>query len=152
MTNQSFLSLGWPLLAATATMLIGSAPADMGQPAPLLASAGVYTIAQAERGRALYQAHCASCHGGALAGADTNPPLTGGRFMANWNGQSVGALAKRIRGTMPLDDPGTLGLVETADLVAYILQANDIRSGTAELPPSPRELESIKIDAGDSSG
>jgi quinoprotein glucose dehydrogenase len=139
-------------MLAPAALLAASAPGDRVPLAPRSASSGVYSAVQAERGRALYQVQCASCHGAALAGADTNPPLTGGRFLANWTGQSVAALAKRIRTTMPLDQPGKLGLAETADLVAYLLLANDFRGADVELPSSPRELDVIKIDAAQNNG
>ena len=119
--------------------------ADLG--AQGVASDGIYTTAQAMRGRALYQARCASCHGGALAGEDTNPPLAGGRFLANWSGQSVGALARRIRSTMPLEDPGSLTLRQTTDVVAYMFQANTFRGGKAELPSNPEQLNRVRIDA-----
>jgi hypothetical protein len=36
------------------------------------------------------------------------PPLTGGAFMANWDGLTLGDLAERIRNTMPLNAPGSL--------------------------------------------
>jgi S-disulfanyl-L-cysteine oxidoreductase SoxD len=111
-----------------------------------VASAGVYTNGQAARGRALYQARCASCHGGALAGEDTNPPLAGGRFLANWSGQSIGALARRIRSTMPLEDPGSLTLRQTTDVVAYMFQANAFRGGKVELPPDAEQLNRLRID------
>lgn len=111
-----------------------------------VASAGIYTTAQAARGRTVYQARCASCHGGALAGEDTNPPLAGGRFLANWSGQSVGALTRRIRNTMPLEDPGSLTLRQTTDVVAYMFQANAFRGGATELPSNPEQLNRLRID------
>src|SRR6185369_14585331 len=62
---------------------------------------GVYTSAQAERGAALYANNCASCHGSALGGGESAPPLTGGEFSSNWYGLTVGDLFERIRITMP---------------------------------------------------
>jgi len=119
------------------------------EPLATAASKGSYTAAQADRGRAIYQARCATCHGGALAGEDTNPPLAGGRFLANWTGQSLGTLATRIRTTMPLDEPNALGLLQTADVTAYLLQANGFRAGSGELSPDPAQLRQILIDPPD---
>ena len=45
---------------------------------------GVYTEAQASRGKALYSQECASCHGSELTGGEMAPPLAGGEFMAGW--------------------------------------------------------------------
>src|SRR5271157_4911170 len=65
---------------------------------------GVYTQAQADRGKALYNSSCAACHGDQLNGGETAPALVGGEFLSNWNGLTVGQLFDRIRTSMP---PGT---------------------------------------------
>ena len=62
---------------------------------------GVYTAEQARRGQPIYNKHCASCHGEQLTGGEDSPPLTGGAFLANWNGLTVGDLFERIRVSMP---------------------------------------------------
>jgi mono/diheme cytochrome c family protein len=110
------------------------------------ASAGVYTAAQATRGQAVYAARCAMCHGGDLGGQDVAPPLSGGTFGGNWKGQTAGALATRIRTTMPLDNPGSLGTAAAADVSAYILSKNGYPAGQSELPREPSLLEQVKID------
>lgn len=116
------------------------------QAAGSTASSGAYTDAQAARGKAQYSAHCASCHGEDLAGADVAPPLSGGSFGGNWKGQTAGALATRIRTTMPLDNPGSLGTATVADVSAYILSKNGYPVGKTELPREVSLLQSIKID------
>jgi len=37
-----------------------------------------------------------ACHGDLLAGGESAPPLTGGAFLANWNGLTIGDLFDRI--------------------------------------------------------
>jgi len=69
---------------------------------------GVYTEEQAKRGESVYRKECAACHGDLLAGAESAPPLTGGAFLANWNGLTIGDLFDRIRKTMPQSAPGRL--------------------------------------------
>src|SRR2546429_8929685 len=69
---------------------------------------GVYTEEQAKRGESVYHKECAACHGDMLIGGESAPPLTGGAFLANWNGLSVGDLFDRIRKTMPQSAPGRL--------------------------------------------
>src|SRR5271169_4792725 len=50
------------------------------------ANDGVYTDAQAARGKALYQQQCARCHGEALGGGNA-PPLAGSEFITAWGAQ-----------------------------------------------------------------
>src|SRR5208282_5526805 len=69
---------------------------------------GVYTEDQAKRGEPVYSKECASCHGAMLTGGESAPPLTGGAFLANWNGLTLGDLFDRIRKTMPQSNPGRL--------------------------------------------
>jgi quinoprotein glucose dehydrogenase len=108
---------------------------------------GIYTAAQADRGKAVYSDHCAKCHGDDLGGRDEVPPLTGAHFMADWESQSVADLVQRIRRTMPLDSPGTLGGVSVTDVVAYLLQQNSLPAGSVELPNDASMQSVIRIDA-----
>ncbi len=85
---------------------------------------GVYTQAQAERGKVLYTKECAACHGPDLSGGEEAPPLTGGAFLANWNGLTVGELFERIRLSMPEGKAGTLSRQTNADILAFILASN----------------------------
>jgi mono/diheme cytochrome c family protein len=102
---------------------------------------GVYTDEQAQRGRALFLDACSNCHGRDLEGADMTPPLTGGAFMANWDGLTLGDLADRIRNTMPLNAPGSLSRQDSAEIVTYILKFNEFPAGKDELP---REVPAMK--------
>src|SRR5258708_13609568 len=61
---------------------------------------GVYTEEQAKRGEPIYHKECAACHGDLLTGGESAPPLTGGAFLANWNGLTVGDLFDRILKTI----------------------------------------------------
>jgi mono/diheme cytochrome c family protein len=106
---------------------------------------GVYSDAQAARGKAVYDARCTSCHGAGLEGADVAPSLSGDRFTGAWQGQSVGGLVTRVRTTMPLDDPGSLGMKDSVDVVAYILKQNQFPAGAAELPGDAAPLQQIGI-------
>jgi mono/diheme cytochrome c family protein len=102
---------------------------------------GVYNEVQSQRGRSVFLDQCSNCHGRDLEGADMTPALTGGAFMSNWDGLTLGDLADRIRVSMPLNAPGALSRQETADVVAYILRFNQFPAGKEELP---REVPSMK--------
>jgi mono/diheme cytochrome c family protein len=112
-----------------------------------MVSDGVYTDAQAARGLAVYTGnHCVMCHGPALTGSDTVPPLAGNVFLANWVGQSLGELATRIHTTMPQDNPGSLSDAQVADVVAYILQQNKYKAGAKEIPADNAGQSAITLD------
>ena len=107
---------------------------------------GVYSDTQAERGRALYVAQCASCHGDDLTGMGFAPGLLGTEFLSLWTGQTIRDFYSRIRTTMPEADPGSLSPAETIDIVSYLFEANGFPSGPEELE---REmLETITITTG----
>lgn len=108
---------------------------------------GVYTEEQAGRGQGLYNQHCASCHADTLMGGEMSPPLTGGDFLSNWNGLTLGDLFERIRTTMPQTKPGKLSREVNADITAYILSVNKFPAGKTELPHSAEFLKEIRIES-----
>jgi S-disulfanyl-L-cysteine oxidoreductase SoxD len=108
---------------------------------------GVFTSDQAKRGQARYAELCASCHGDMLEGGESSPPLAGGAFLANWNTLSVGDLFDRTRSTMPQNKPGSLSREANAEILAYVLSANQFPAGKEVLPPASEALKGIKIEA-----
>ena len=108
---------------------------------------GVYTEAQAERGKTAYTASCASCHGPDLAGGGEASPLAGPEFLAGWNGLPVAELFERARTTMPIQAPGSLDPAAYADILAYMLKVSGLPAGQAELAPRGEALSGIRIDA-----
>jgi quinoprotein glucose dehydrogenase len=107
--------------------------------------AGLYSKSQAERGRTVYVAKCATCHMEGLTGRPPAPALRGSGFMGKWQGQSVRALYSRIRTTMPNNAPGSLSRAETLDLVAFLFKANGLPPGAQELAGTAAELQQITI-------
>lgn len=105
---------------------------------------GVYSADQAQRGAASYKQSCASCHGDTLGGSDQAPGLAGDDFISRWEEQALSDLADRIRTSMPLDNPGSLSSAATADIVAYILQVNNLPAGAAELTSDGAKTVKIK--------
>jgi len=103
---------------------------------------GAYTSAQAKRGQASYEAHCMSCHRVDLGGF-SGPPLKGDLFIDRWREFNLNVLFNAIRAAMPLGNPGSLDEKDYLDIVTYILQANDLPAGAAEL--TPRTLTSTLL-------
>ena len=95
----------------------------------------IYSKDQAERGGKQFATVCAGCHDPAkvAAGKKPAPPLVGEKFLSTWDGRTLGELEDQIFTTMPNDGSVTLTEDQTADLVAYILQANGMPDGSAAL-------------------
>ncbi len=108
---------------------------------------GVFTSAQARRGRRVYNQNCASCHGQELGGGEMAPSVAGTGFIVYWTEVPVGVLFDRIKMTMPEDGPGRLSDEEYTDVVAYMLDRSDYPSGETELPADKAELDKIMIVA-----
>ena len=107
---------------------------------------GVYTAAQAARGKVIFEMRCALCHGDMLEGM-AGPPLAGDVFLGAWDKQPISDLVDKIHATMPADAPGTLEPQQVADLVAFILQGNKFPAGRAELGVSADALKLIALVA-----
>jgi mono/diheme cytochrome c family protein len=118
--------LSGAMIFGSATLLYAQAPMHS-------AWSGVYTSAQADKGKALFGENCAKCHGGTLDGNDEIPPLKGAHFMADWETQSVAELIARVHSTMPMDNPGKLNTESSTAVVAYLLQQNGMPAGNAPL-------------------
>src|SRR5437667_2520020 len=108
---------------------------------------GVYTEDQAKRGELIYHKECAACHGAMLTGGESAPPLTGGPFLANWNGLTMGDLFDRIRKTMPQTNPGRLTRQQDADILAFMLSINKFPAGKTELYRQSEMLKEIRFES-----
>jgi mono/diheme cytochrome c family protein len=108
------------------------------EPAPTPASGGVYTEAQATRGKDIFGTICSSCHNIASQ--------SGATFAKRWNGVALSELYLVMAETMPKDDPGALTEKERADVIAYLLKINALPAGTTDLPTDPELLKKIVID------
>jgi quinoprotein glucose dehydrogenase len=105
---------------------------------------GIYTDAQAERGKAIFNTACIRCHGADLAGT-TAPALKGDRFQTSWGGDVLDRLFGKIRDTMPPNFGTSLDDKQKLDIVAYILQTNGYPAGPAELAVGSTDLASAQI-------
>lgn len=97
---------------------------------------GIFTDAQAERGRGFFAEHCASCHGGDLRGGESKA-LVDRRFWSDWQETTVDYLFTQISRNMPFSDDGSLaGKLPRGvyvDIVAHILKSNGFPAGQREL-------------------
>jgi cytochrome c5 len=98
--------------------------------AGLRAFAAIADAAQAPatRGRDIYRAQCAECHGGAMEGS-IGPPLSGAEFLAGWSGRPVADFVDKIQKTMPFNQTANLSRDESTDVASYIIETNKPRRG-----------------------
>lgn len=115
------------------------------QQTPQSAKEGAFTAKQADRGAEEYRKACASCHKDDMSGSTEAPSLIGDKFLSAWQDSSVGDLVDLVRSTMPYDQPNSLPSQAYVDIVAAMLQRNNYRSGTAELPLDPEALKNITL-------
>ena len=126
------------LVLAGMLVLPGAAAAQQPSADSIRATlAGVYTTAQAARGRSIYQLSCASCHSAASH--------AGPVFAAKWEGRLLWELYRYVSEQMPKSEPGSLTPKEYASLVAYLLKMNDIPPGGDEIPADSTALKRIRI-------
>lgn len=116
--------------------LLGSEQVVSGQAAAKSVWDGVFTAAQAERGRGFYLANCSECHGATLEGGEKQA-LKGDRFWSDWQETTVDYMLGRISKNMPFSEDGslagTLGTPTYVDIVAHILNSNGFPSGSSEM-------------------
>lgn len=112
-------------VAATLMMFAGMLPAS-----PVFAEGknvadGVFTQAQVDAGKQVYDSTCKACHNQRFY-RDT---------LRSWNNQPLLYLWENILGTMPADNPGSLMLDEYTDVIAYILHEQGFPTGETTLDP-----------------
>ena len=98
---------------------------------------GVYTAAQAERGRITYAGMCKSCHVG---------NHTGATFEKLWKDHTLEELFTYTSVKMPKNNPGSMNPDEYADVVAYLLKLNALPAGAKELPADSASLAAVRIE------
>jgi mono/diheme cytochrome c family protein len=103
---------------------------------------GVYSEAQARDGETVFVDHCAECHGDDLGGIEKAPALAGGPFAQRWEGASLRKLFDRIA-QMPPDEPPVLDAKQSADVLAFLLSANEFPAGTTALGTDRSALAGI---------
>jgi mono/diheme cytochrome c family protein len=106
---------------------------------------GVYTSAQAARGKAPFERSCARCHNIELAGSQRGPALKGNVFWSKYDNDNLSTLYMFIRDTMPQDGPSLVTDEIKADILSYIMSVSGMPAGGDELKADVRALEGIKI-------
>src|SRR4029079_519036 len=105
---------------------------------------GIYTTEQATRGTDLYNRVCTECHGDDLEGREKSPALAGGPFAQRWDGATLKKLFERMQEMPPGDPSARLQPNQYADVLAFLLSANDVPAGPQPLVSDKDVLATIK--------
>lgn len=105
---------------------------------------GVFTAAQAERGKEVFHARCAHCHAEDLSGGE-GPSLIGGSFGRNWGSRHVDRLFTKIKDKMPPGEEFLVTDLEKVDIVAFMLNMNGFPSGDTDLALDPAFMADLQI-------
>ena len=123
----------WLPLISVSLLLLGSCAEQV----PETSMDGIYTLAQAERGKGLFTSLCERCH--------SVQEFSGRSFDSIWAGVPVAALYARIANTMPFDQPGSLGIPQVTALMAHIFNENDMPAGDKPLEGDIDWLMSVSL-------
>src|SRR5829696_1262983 len=123
--------IGAALLPVAAAILNGQAPTKT-------TNDGVYTAAQAARGKSTFEAKCSSCH--------ETSRFSGESFHEAWDGKAMKEIWDIASGTMPEDNPGSLKQQEYGDILAYFLSLNEFKTVDTELQGNAAAMAAIKVE------
>lgn len=123
------------LLMLSAGML---APRASEAQAPKSTIQGVYTVAQAAKGKNVFNGACLGCH--------TTATHMGPAFETKWFGRPLWELYGYLSNLMPKSAPGTLTEDEYVWVTAYILKLNGMPAGKVELNAEPAWLKAVRIE------
>jgi mono/diheme cytochrome c family protein len=148
LVHRSILFSVAALSAGLCSQILQAQAGGAAAPGTTAPAVGVYTGAQAERGKGRFVTSCGNCHGVDLKGAaERGPALAGDPFMKTWQDRSAGSLFTKIKSDMPRNRPGSLADDVYLDIVAFILQSNAFPDGPKEL--SAAVLDSVPLAKGD---
>jgi len=99
---------------------------------------GVYTLAQAAKGKNVFNGACLGCH--------TTATHMGPAFETKWFGRPLWELYGYLSNLMPKSAPGTLTEDEYVWVTAYILKLNGMPAGKVELNAEPAWLKAVRIE------
>ncbi len=100
---------------------------------------GLFTEAQAVRGRATFRSVCADCH--------YSSEFRDSQFQFKWGRRTVADLYENIVENMPDDAPGSLERQQYIDVVSYILQLNGFPAGPSELTAESPSMSGATLNA-----
>lgn len=132
------------VLAVVVLMGCASSSVTPRHPASTAVSNGVYSAAQAQRGREAFTEVCRECH--------ASSEFRGRDFEFTWRRRTAWDFYRELRRTMPEDFPGALAPQTYVDVIAYVLELNDYAPGGVELVPNEESLRRVPLGPGANKG
>lgn len=109
---------------------------------------GVYSEAQAEKGRVTYMRACSSCHKDDLGGdGKSELILVGAPFLSRWNMRPLSDLYVKVAREQHEVTRTMMRPLEINETLAFLLKANGMPAGPNELSINFSDLERIVITA-----
>jgi hypothetical protein len=105
---------------------------------------GVFSEAQKNHGKEVYNTRCAGCHTEDLTGGE-GPALIGGAFARNWSGHHVDRLFRKIQSNMPAEEPHSVSDADKLATMTYILWMNGFPTGPKALEPDMEAMSRMMI-------
>jgi mono/diheme cytochrome c family protein len=136
------------LSAATARILASppgqSGPATREGPFPTIWS-GVYSSAEAERGKQAYRQLCSRCHGADMKGGLTEPGLIGAKFFDRWHDLRLGDVVAYIQAAMPREHEFFVSADSAREIVSLMLQESGVPAGAKPMSADLNVQHSILV-------
>ena len=123
------------VLAACLPVALGAVVVSASAIAETTLKDGVYTQAQADKGKTSYEANCKSCHA----------PEFYREQLRNWNQVPLIEFYDLVSATMPGDRPGALELQDYTDAMAHIFSLLGYPAGDKVLNQDDGSMEKILI-------
>jgi mono/diheme cytochrome c family protein len=112
---------------------------------------GVFSKAQAQRGKTAYTRNCQGCHSNNLQGEGIEPPLIGELFIDAWREDRLFSLYDYMVERMPKEGrnstPGSLKPQQYVDILAFVLERNGFPAGPQDLAlPSLGDIQFVGLE------
>jgi len=135
-------------LSVAGARVIGSAP---GQSAPSREGpfptvwSGVYSKAEADRGKEAYRQLCSRCHGTDLKGGLTAPGLVGAKFFDRWHDLRLGDIVAYIQAAMPREHEFYVPADSARAIVGLMLEESGVPPGQDNMSTDTNVQHTILI-------
>lgn len=106
---------------------------------------GVYSKAEAERGRQAYKQLCSRCHGADLKGGLTAPGLVGAKFFDRWHDLRLDDVVSYIQAAMPREHEFYVPADSARAIVSLMLQESGVPAGKEDMSTDVNVQRNILI-------
>jgi mono/diheme cytochrome c family protein len=112
---------------------------------PATVWSGVYSKADADRGKQTYARLCSRCHGVDMKGGATEPGLVGPKFFDRWHDLRLGDIVAYIQSAMPREHDFYVSAPAAREIVSLMLQESGVPPGKAPISSDIATLNQILI-------